>query len=431
MNDMIIYQIYPLGLCGAPFRNDGKQVSRILRILEWIPHLKQLGVNTILFNPVFASSTHGYDTRDYTQIDCRLGSNEDFQQVCDALHEAGFRIILDVVFNHTGRDFGPFRDVCRNRENSRFRDWFYIDFDDCSRRDGFSYADWDGHQELVKLNLQNPEVRRYLLERADQWIGEFDIDGFRLDTAAILDRDFLYLLCSHIRAYAPDFFFLGEMTGGDYRELLAEGLLNSITDYELKEALVHAFRTEDLRCIADLLHDQIRRGLPLQNLLTFADNHDTDRFASIIKDEKNLSCVYALLTALTGIPCIYYGSEWAAEGKKTPYSDRKVRPEFKHPRFSQLTGDIAAMFRMRSTYSIFREGDFHLLYISEKQMAFRRRSHRGQLTFAMNLSGSPAELKADPEVGQGLDLISRKTVRFSGSMHVPAHSACFWYSDWI
>ena len=85
----VFYQIYPMGFCGAPFENDGVAVNRIQKVKEWIPHLEKLGIGAIYFSPVFESDTHGYDTRDYTKIDCRLGTNQEFKEVCEALHRAG------------------------------------------------------------------------------------------------------------------------------------------------------------------------------------------------------------------------------------------------------------------------------------------------------------------------------------------------------
>ena len=118
----VIYQIYPLGLCGAPEDNDGVRESRILRLLDWVEHIKKLGADTVLFNPLFESDRHGYDTRDYFQLDCRLGTNEDFAQVCDAFHQAGIRVMLDGVFNHVGRGFWAFRDVQEKRWDSPYKD---------------------------------------------------------------------------------------------------------------------------------------------------------------------------------------------------------------------------------------------------------------------------------------------------------------------
>lgn len=78
----VFYQFYPLGMCGAPKENDGIEVARIKRVEEWIPQLKKLNVDAVYFSPVFESDRHGYDTRDYRKIDCRLGSNRDFADVC-------------------------------------------------------------------------------------------------------------------------------------------------------------------------------------------------------------------------------------------------------------------------------------------------------------------------------------------------------------
>lgn len=124
----VFYQIYPLGAFGCPFENDFQAKSRILRMKDWIPHLKKLGVDCILFNPVFESHTHGYDTIDYKKLDSRLGTNEDFAFICKLLHENGIRVVLDGVFNHVGRGFFAFQDVLMNRENSSYKDWFYINF---------------------------------------------------------------------------------------------------------------------------------------------------------------------------------------------------------------------------------------------------------------------------------------------------------------
>lgn len=111
--ESVFYQIYPLGFCGAPFENDSKEESRILKVIDWIPHIKKLGANAIYFSPVFDSDTHGYNTRDYRKIDCRLGTNEDFAKVCKELHENGIKVVLDGVFNHVGRGFWAFQDVLK------------------------------------------------------------------------------------------------------------------------------------------------------------------------------------------------------------------------------------------------------------------------------------------------------------------------------
>ena len=109
------------GVLRGAFENDGVAVNRIQKVKEWIPHLEKLGIGAIYFSPVFESDTHGYDTRDFKKIDCRLGTNQDFKEVCEALHQAGIRVVLDGVFNHVGRGFWAFQDVKEKREASPIR----------------------------------------------------------------------------------------------------------------------------------------------------------------------------------------------------------------------------------------------------------------------------------------------------------------------
>ena len=90
--ESVFYQIYPLGFCGAPFENDGILTHRILKVNDWIEHIKNLGANAIYFSPVFESDTHGYNTRDYKKIDCRLGTNDDFKEVCENLHKNNIKV---------------------------------------------------------------------------------------------------------------------------------------------------------------------------------------------------------------------------------------------------------------------------------------------------------------------------------------------------
>ena len=128
-DESVVYQIYPLGYVGAPVQNDGKTEHRILKLIDHIPHFKKLGINAIYFCPIFESSNHGYDTKDYSKIDCRLGSNDDFKKVCEELHKNNIKVIIDGVFNHVGRDFFAFKDVRQNKYNSPYKDWFFINFD--------------------------------------------------------------------------------------------------------------------------------------------------------------------------------------------------------------------------------------------------------------------------------------------------------------
>ena len=421
-----IYQIYPLGLCGAPKENDGNLQHRICKIGKWIPHFTKLGITAILFNPVFESDRHGYDTRDYTKIDCRLGTNEDFVALCNQFHKANISIILDGVFNHVGRGFPYFQDVIQHKWNSPYKDWFHINFDDTNHEDGFWYEGWEGHQELVKLNLQNPEVRNYLISCVDQWVEQFKIDGLRLDVAYMLDRTFMHELCDHVRSKHPDFFFLGEMIGGDYNQIMNDGLLDSVTNYECRKGLYSSLNSMNLFEIGYSLNRQFGKDswclYTGKHLLSFVDNHDVDRIASTLTDEKDIPLVYALMYAMPGIPCIYYGSEWGIQGKRTNYSDDVLRPCIDSPQWNTLCELIQKLNTLRKQYPVFSYGDYTQLYIQNKQLVFRRKTDEDQILFALNIDTQPSTMYFQPGVNNALDLFTNESLGLEDHLYLDAKS---------
>ena len=429
-----IYQIYPIGFCGAPKENDGVLEHRILKIIDWIPHFTKLGITSILFNPIFESDKHGYDTRDYTKIDCRLGTNEDFKKVCDVLHQNHISIILDGVFNHVGRGFPYFQDVIQNKWDSPYKDWFHINFDDVNQPDGFWYEGWEGHQELVKLNMNNPEVRNYLIQCVDSWIDEFHIDGLRLDVAYMVDRNFMHELCNHVRSYKPDFFFLGEMIGGDYNQIMNDGLLDSVTNYECRKGLYSSFNSMNLFEIGYSLNRQFGKDpwclYTGKHLLSFVDNHDVNRIASELTDASDLPLIYALLYAMPGIPCIYYGSEWGVKGTRTNWSDDDLRPCFNQPEWNKLTDLIQRLNEVRKKYPVFTNGDYQQLYIQNKQIAFLRRNDSEQIIFLLNIDQDASQLYFDAGVEKGTDIISKQEIHFNGSYTLEGKSFQIIYTNY-
>ena len=291
--ESVFYQIYPLGFCGAPFENDGVPEHRILKVNDWIPHIEKLGANAIYFSPVFESDTHGYNTRDYTKIDTRLGTNEDFQSVCKNLHKAGIKVVLDGVFNHVGRGFWAFQDVLEKRWDSPYKDWFHISFDGNSNyNDGLWYEGWEGNYDLVKLNLRNEDVIQHIFSCIKGWVEEFDIDGLRLDVAYCLDHDFLRRLRSFCDGLKPDFFLVGETLHGDYNQWMNDSMLHSVTNYECYKGLYSSFNSMNM---FEINHSLLRQFGPDnwtlykgKHLLSFVDNHDVTRVASILSNENHL-----------------------------------------------------------------------------------------------------------------------------------------------
>ncbi len=428
--ESVFYQIYPLGFCGAPFENDGVSESRILKVKEWIPHLEQLGVNAIYFSPLFESDTHGYNARDYRSIDVRLGTNEDFKEVCTALHKAGIRVVLDGVFNHAGRGFFAFQDVVQNRENSRYRDWFHIDFNGNSNyNDGLWYEGWEGNYDLVKLNLRNEEVIQYLLESIDLWVKEWDIDGLRLDVAYCLDHDFVRRLRSHCDSLKEDFFLVGEMLHGDYNQLVNDAMLHSATNYECYKGLHSSFNSMNM---FEINHSLLRQFGPEnwtlykgKHLLSFVDNHDVSRIATILGNASHLPLIYALAFGMPGIPCVYYGSEWGTEGDKKN-GDPSLRPSFDAPKWNELTDWIARLTAAKKNSNALNYGEFRSVVLTNKQCIFERKTDSERVLVAINADSEPYTAHFDAGCGMAEDLISGESHDFGGGSELPPYSAYFW-----
>ena len=424
--ESVMYQIYPLGFCGAPEHNDGVLTSRILKVKEYIPHLSALGVGAVYFCPLFESSAHGYDTADYSKLDVRLGTNEDFKAVCDALHANGIRVILDGVFNHVGRDFFAFRDVRENKYNSRYKDWFYTHFDGNSPyNDGFWYEGWEGHFELVKLNLDNPEVKRYLLDRVGEWMDTFGIDGLRLDVAYMLNRQFMRELRGFCLAKNPDFFLVGEMIHGNYKDIVNGEMLHSATNYECYKGVYSALNCKNLFEIGHSLMRQFGREdwCPYRgmHLLSFIDNHDVTRIASILSDKNHLKAAFGILLAMPGIPCIYYGSEWGIEGRKEQ-GDAALRPAVFEPQHTALTEFVTAAVKARKESRALCYGSFEILHLTNRQMIFERAYDGERVLVMINADAAEHIAHFNANAGCGTDLLTGAHFDFGGGSVMPPYS---------
>ena len=423
----IFYQIYPIGFCGAPTAIDGKTVSRILKLKDWSSYLESLGISSILLNPIFESDNHGYDTRDYKKIDCRLGTNEDFAEVCKDLHAHNVKIVLDGVFNHVGRGFWAFKDVQEKKWDSPYKDWFCINFDGNScYNDGFWYEGWEGHFELVKLNLANPAVVDYLLECVKGWIDEFDIDGLRLDVAYCLDRNFMKRLRSFCQELKPDFALIGEVLFGDYNQIVNDEMLHSCTNYECYKGIYSSFNSMNMFEIAHSLNRQygpeqwcIYRG---KHLMSFVDNHDVTRIASILTNKNHLPLTYGLLLGMPGVPCIYYGSEWGEEGVKAPNNDYALRPCFEEPKPNELTEEIKKMIHVRTGSNALCHGSYRNVVLTNHQLIFERRTDDERMLVAINASDAPFTAHNGELGGTMTDLLTGNEIQMSGQLEMPPYS---------
>jgi cyclomaltodextrinase / maltogenic alpha-amylase / neopullulanase len=453
--DAIFYHVYPLGLCGAPARNDfgAAPVERLDKLVPWFGHIRDLGCDALYLGPLFESTAHGYDTADYWHLDRRLGTDETLCRVIAAAHAAGLRVVLDGVFNHVGRDFWAFRDVQSNGEASPFRDWFAgLRFDARSPYgDPFTYQGWHGHFDLVTLNLDNPDVRGHLFGAVESWIRDFEIDGLRLDAADVIDLGFQRDLASMTRGLDPDFWLFGEVVHGDYRRWANPDTLDSVTNYEAYKGLYSSLVDRNYFEIAYTLNREfgprgLYTGLPLFN---FVDNHDQDRVATKLGDNRLLYPLYLLLFTMPGVPSIYYGSEWGLTGKLLPGDDSPVRPELDLAAAPGLGSEpalvdtIRRVARLRCESGPLLGGSYRQLHVAAEQFGFARELDGETVVVLLNASDHAVEMSVDmarpagsagsagseagpgpwPQNGEWRDLLNGGTVTATGGLircEVPA-----------
>ncbi len=431
----IIYHIYPYGFCGCEqFNEDASETphNRIEKVLEWIPHLKSINVNTIYFGPVFESVEHGYDTTDYMTIDRRLGTNEDFKNVCRILHENGFRIILDGVFNHVGRKHFAFKDIQQNKADSKYTNWFSnINFGKISPMgDMFTYDCWNGHFSLVKLNLRNNEVVEYLLSAVKMWIDEWHIDGIRFDAADCLDIDFIKRIRNFTKELKPDIWLMGEIIHGDYRRWANNEMFDSVTNYQCYKGIYSSHNDRNYFEIAHSIEQQLNQYGDLY-LYNFVDNHDVSRLASMLKNPEHIYCCYTLMYMMRGVPSVYYGSEFGIAGEKGKgqNADIPIRPCLELDdipgRNEKLLQHIAALGAIRKSCEPIQYGSYSKIELKNQTFIFKREANGQDIYIALNISDGDYTFKFNTQYSRLADRLTGKRFdTLGGNASITVSSNC-------
>ncbi len=411
-----IYHIYPLGFCGCEkFRSEAEDLpnGRILKILEWIPHFKKMNFNAIYFGPVFESFEHGYDTTDYFKIDKRLGTNEEFKTVCDELHKNGIRVILDGVFNHVGRDFPAFKDLQQNGGNSQYKDWFAgVNFGGRSPYgDNFSYEGWNGHYNLVKLNLYNGDVVNHLLSAIKMWIEEWGIDGIRFDAADCLTDDFIRRVHGFTRSLRPDFWLMGEIIHGQYNRWANGEMFDCVTNYQCYKGIYSSHNDRNYFEIAHSIEYQSGQYGNIY-MYNFLDNHDVARLMSVLRNPDHAECCYTMMYGMYGVPSVYYGSEFGIRGEKGrgEDADAAIRPcldlDDIPDRDDVLMQHIAELGAIRLSVPAIQSGSYAKIELKNQTFLFKRELNGEIAYFALNISDGDYTFRFGTPYGKLADRLS-------------------------
>jgi neopullulanase len=452
VRDAVFYQIFPDRFASServpkpgplepwdePPTNHGFKGGDLRGIVERLDYLADLGVTAIYLTPIFQSaSNHRYHTYDYFHVDPLLGGDDALRELLDVAHERGMRVILDGVFNHTGRGFWPFHHILENGAASPYRDWFHIDLEvlegrreflpypprDAGPGTLFGYQAWWNLPALPKLNTDHPDVREYLLSIAEHWL-RFGIDGWRLDVPAEIDDPaFWAAFRQRCRAIRDDAYLVGEIwvVAPDW---VAGDRFDALMDYPLAEAILGYVGGSSLDLGMVGAHHEYRDHLvPLDGpafagrllellavydpdvvavQLNLLSSHDTPRALTVLGGDRSAMRMAVLLQCvLPGAPCIYYGDEVGMEGGNDP-ANRGGFPWDAARWDEELRGFVRAALAVRAGEPALRHGATIAVGAEGAAMAIERRLDDTRLILALNPGDEPADLEVTvDDVGTG------------------------------
>ncbi|HHW71391.1 MAG TPA: alpha-glycosidase [Clostridiales bacterium] len=411
VKDAVFYQIFPERFANGDTTNDPEIVEKwgsrptrenffggdLRGIIDKLHHLEDLGVTAIYLTPIFEANTnHKYDTKDYMKVDPHFGDIDTLKELVSKCHDRGIRVILDAVFNHSGYYFPPFQDVLKKGPDSKYWDWFHIHGYPIKKKPRPNYDTFAFEYHMPKLNTENPEVKRYLLDVAEFWIRETDIDGWRLDVANEVDHAFWREFRQVVKAVKPDAYILGEVWHDAGPWLLQGDQFDGVMNYPFTNTAIEFFckRSIDAREFTNLLNKFMFRYPHQTNqvLLNILDSHDTKRLLTQCQGNKELFKL-AVLFQMTyiGVPCIYYGDEVGMEGLDDPDCRRPMIWD-ENSQDRDILNFYKKCIALRKRYRALRRGHCRFIYAQESQLVMKRYTESEELLIAFNVSNSPAKI---------------------------------------
>ena len=369
----VVYQIFPSRYAAsqpvdkelwykAPITFTDNLHGDIRGIIDHLDYIRDLGIDVIYLTPIFKSdSSHKYDTIDYYQIDPSFGTAEDLRELVQKAHQYGMKVVLDAVFNHTGRDFFAFKDILENKEKSKYLDWYFIDKFPLDNESGQApnFKCFGYYSGMPKLNLKNPEVEKYVTDVACYWLKECDIDGWRMDVGDEISHYFWKHFRRAVKAVKKDALIIGEIWhyAGDFLE---GDEWDTVMNYPFYLNLIDLLADEKIgvsRFIQNLGYMKGRLNKKCYPLMwNLIDSHDTARFLHLCnnKQKQHLAAAFQLL--MPGMPMIYYGDELAMPGANDPDCRRGMYWDEEY-RDNEMLEWYKRLIQVRRTHACIVEGE--------------------------------------------------------------------------
>ena len=413
----------------TPFSFFGGDIQGMIDRLDY---LENLGITGIYTCPIFKSpSTHKYDTEDYFELDPQFGDKETFKKFVELAHEKGIKVMLDLVVNHCGYNFAPWQDVLLKGEASKYKDWFHIKSFPIVTLDDEAWPNYDTFsfgKRMPKMKTENPEVRDYFLEVARYWIGEFDIDGWRLDVANEVDHAFWREFRKEVRLVKEDVYILGEiwhdanpwLRGDQFDAVMNYPLTGAINDFIAKNKTIPSQFKEAISKIQTMYSRHVSEVN--FNLL---NSHDTKRILNTCQGNKQKVLLsYAFLMTQAGAPCIYYGDEVGMDGEDDPLC-RKCMIWEEDKQDLVMLDTFKQLIRLRKNHPAMRSPKLEWMEASDEEnyLLFKKHDTDEDIYVVMNNSdvAKTIELSKMPQRIY-TDLLSNNKIDSANLLHIEAYS---------
>ncbi len=337
-------------------------------VTDKLGSLKELGYTTIVLSPIMENAPggyHGYWIEDFYKVDDQFGTMEDLKKLVKEAHDLNIKVVMEFVTNYVSPTHFMTGDSSKSdwlKENNNVQSYQWLD-------------------QAAVLDQSNPEVQEFLIDAADYWIEEANIDGYKFHAADYTNESFLKKLTAHISEQNPNFYMLGDILNTeDYTGNIKEDTqINIVENHSLYRPMAETFASagEPVSSLYDAWVDSGK-----SENLTYLDNKYTERFTQkLLKNGRNPLTAWKLaltyLYTVPGTPMIYQGSEIPMSGGKFPDSQQMVQFNSGNEDLKKFVNRIGAL---RSQFPALQKGDYELLG-SSGAMSLMKRSYQGETVY--------------------------------------------------